>query len=258
MAAKKRGGVARDDVVQALNRTLDVAEIADASRNGLQVAGAALVKKVALAVDACLAASQAAVKTGCQMLVAHHGLIWKEPLPITGAYGRHIRFLLEHDLNLYAAHLPLDLHPVLGNNAGLARLLLLRQIQPFGEYHGRAIGFKGVLPHACAVNELADKLDSALGGKSVVLPFGSKNIRTVGIVSGGAPEQLAEAIAKKLDCYITGESSHVCHHQALESGMNVIFAGHYHSEKPGVQALGRWLNRRFGLETVFLDLPTLV
>jgi dinuclear metal center YbgI/SA1388 family protein len=192
------------------------------------------------------------------MVVAHHGLIWNTPRRLTGAHGRHVRFLLDQGISLYAAHLPLDLHPTLGNNAGLARLLGLVRRKPFGRYHDRVIGFQGVLPRPRTIRDLAAGLDRALGGRSVLLPFGRRMIRSVGVVSGGAAEELAEAIEKDLDCYITGEPIHACHHLALEAGINVIFAGHYHTEKPGVQAVGRWLARRFGLETVFLDLPTVV
>lgn len=258
MKKNKTRSVLRSDVVQALNKVLNVANIDDASQNGLQVEGIARITKVGLAVDGCLAASQAAAKAGCQMLVVHHGLIWNRPLPITGAYGRHIRFLLAHDLNLYAAHLPLDIHAVLGNNAGLARLLSLRSRKPFGMYNGLEIGFEGTLPKPRTIKELAAKLDASLGVQSVLLPFGPKKIRSVAVVSGGAAGELGEAVEKGIDCFITGEPDHVCHHQALESGINVIFAGHYHTEKLGVQAAGKWLAQRFGLETVFLDLPTLV
>lgn len=258
MAIKSKKNVSRDVLVKALDRILNAANIPDDSANGLQVEGAARVHRVGLAVDACMAASNLAVKKGCDFLVAHHGLIWRKPIRLVNAFGRHVRFLHAHDINLYAAHLPLDLHPGLGNNAELSRIVGLRDIKPFGWYRDRCIGFQGMLAKSRTIRNLADDLDNALGGRSVLLPFGRSVIRTVGIVSGGAAEELGEAIEKGLDCYVTGEPGHICHHLALEAGINVIFAGHYHTEKPGVQAIGKWLSKRFGLETVFLDLPTLV
>jgi dinuclear metal center YbgI/SA1388 family protein len=209
-------------------------------------------------VDASLATYRRAVEAGCQMLVVHHGLIWNGLARVTGTVHRHLEYLLGHRLNLYASHLPLDLHPRVGNNARLAAILGLKGLVSAFEYHGFNIGCRGRLRNPLAVREIADRLAAAIGGRPLVLPFGKKKNRTVGLVSGGGAEGLGQAISMGLDCYVTGEPAHYNHHQAVEGGLNVIYAGHYETETVGVRALGRVLERRFRVKTAFLHVPTRV
>jgi dinuclear metal center YbgI/SA1388 family protein len=248
----------RDRIVRFLDSHLDPDGMADASCNGLQIEGAETVSTVGLAVDASLEAYAAAVRAGCQMLIVHHGLIWHGLKAVSGVNGRHVRYCIEHGLNLYASHLPLDRHPVCGNNARLARVLCCRSIKPAFAYKGVTIGCQGTLatPMTCA--DIAARLESVIGGTSTLLPFGKKKNRRVGIVSGGAADSLADAIDMGLDCYVTGEPAHHNHHQAKEAGINAVFAGHYHTEKPGVMAVGQLLARRFHVGVTFIDIPTIV
>ena len=133
----------RDELIVYLDKTLRVKEIEDTSQNGLQVEGPEEVTKVALAVDSCQASFEAAVTGGAQLLVVHHGLFWDKPLRLVGPLFQRAKTLIEGGCGLYAAHLPLDLHPEVGNNAELARLLELKETRAFGEYHGNQIGLGG-------------------------------------------------------------------------------------------------------------------
>lgn len=175
---------------------------------------------------------------------------------IRGACYRQVQFLIEHGLNLYAAHLPLDRHGTLGNNAGLAALLSLKRTVPFGLYKGMTIGYEGSLPRAIALDAIVATLCRELDTECTVLPFGKKTVRRIAIVSGGGGDALAEAIDRGVDLFVTGEPDHKNYHEALEAGINVVYAGHYHTEKPGVQAVGRALTKQFALEAVFIDVPT--
>lgn len=255
---KKASSISRDEITLFLDRELRTTEIRDSSCNGLQVQGAPFVSKIGLAVDACIAAYEQAVEKGCGMLIAHHGIIWDGLRSITGKNYKHVKFLLDHDLNLYASHLPLDLHPKLGNNAGLAAILGLGRLKPFGNYKGTMIGFEGVLSNERSLDNIVGTLCEKLDAECTVLPFGDKSIKRVAIVSGGASGELAEAIDKGIDCYVTGEPGHANYHEALEAKINVIYCGHYHSETPGVKALGKLIENQFGIETVFLDIPTVI
>ena len=255
---EKMGQVDTRELVAFLDEHLRREQIPDTSRNGLQVQGADTVQRVGLAVDACLASYEAAVAAGCELLVVHHGLIWEGLGAITGPVYRQVKYLVENDLNLYAAHLPLDLHPQSGNNIRLARLLDIADPKPFGAYKGIDIGFRGSLPEPLPVPRLADRLRERIGGPNQVLPFGPERVSTVGIVSGGGSECMNEAIRKGIDCLITGEAQHWNHHRALEGAIHVIYAGHYHTETLGVEALGELLEQRFGVTSQFLDIPTLV
>ena len=248
--------VALGTLVRFLDKELRIKKITDLSRNGLQVEGTENVRRVGLAVDACKEAYEAGARKNCQMIIVHHGMIWGGVPYITKSVYRQLRFLFDHGINLYAAHLPLDLHPKYGNNAQIADVLRVRRRKPFGDYKGTLVGCEGMLPSATGIRALSVRLEKTLGGKNVVLPFGRPDIRRVGIMSGRATDILAEAIEKGLDCFITGETRHEHYHTAKEAGINVIYCGHYYSEKVGVMALGTLLKKKFGIETVFLDIPT--
>jgi dinuclear metal center YbgI/SA1388 family protein len=248
----------RDLIVKYLNTFLEIEKIKDSSCNGLQVQGLKSIKRIGLAVDACMAAYKKAAAKKCQMVIVHHGLIWNGLTSIRGAEYEQVRYLLEHGLNLYAAHLPLDMHPEVGNNIMLAKALKLSSVKPFGKYKDNFIGYEGVLPAPYTLDGLGRACKRILGGSFSTLPFGKKKCRTIAIVSGGGSDAIPEAIDKGIDCFVTGEPSHWNHHAALESRLNVLYLGHYHSEKPGVKALGKKLEKEFDVETMFVDEPTKV
>jgi dinuclear metal center YbgI/SA1388 family protein len=244
---------------QALRSILaiDTMRGSDPSINGFQVERRTQeVSRVACAVDACMESFRRAVEWKADVLFVHHGLFWGHESPITGSHGERIRFLIENDLALYAAHLPLDMHPQLGNNAQMARALALEGVRPFGNYHGTNIGVSGRLPEPATVGSVCETLFGGRGEALSVLPFGPEQVETVAVVSGGAPKLLGEAIRKGIDLFITGDASHTVYHEALEAGTNVVFGGHYLTEVWGVRAVGSYLAAEFGLETTFLDVPT--
>lgn len=251
-------GAKRDEIVKFLDATLDIANIPDTSRNGLQVAGCEAISKVGLAVDACIDTYKKAVENGCQMLITHHGLVWDGIKYVTGRNYNHIKYLIVNDLNLYAVHLPLDMHGELGNNIALARLLSLKSILPFGEYKGAVIGFMGDMARPQKASDIAAIMRKKLGGPATILPFGKRLNKKIGIVSGGGAFALSEAIAKGLDCYITGEGDYSNYHAAKEAGINVIYLGHYYTEQLGVEAIGMLLKKKFGIGAIYIDLRPLV
>ena len=250
--------IERTTLVNYLDSLLNIKGIADVSCNGLQVEGPAEISRIGLAVDACQGVFTRAAELGCQMVLAHHGIIWGGLKCITGPVYKQVSSLITSNVGLYAAHLPLDVHPTLGNNAVLAHMLNLEDIYPFGEYHGIPIGYAGALPEAMSAEDIGDALQKHIGGTASMLPFGKKLNRTVAIVSGGGSDALPEAIANGIDCFITGEPSHWNHHAALEAGINVIYSGHYNTETVGVRALGNHLQEIFEVDAVFIDEPTLV
>ncbi len=247
--------VARTQIVNFLNETLSVSEIADSSNNGLQVQGSDEVKKVGLAVDACLASYEQAVKEKCNMIIVHHGLIWDGMDSVTGRNFSHVKYLLDHQLSLYAAHLPLDMHAEVGNNSELVRLLSLKDVESFGDYKGTVLSFQGKLEQPMTNEELSEKLQGTLNGKSSILPFGPKKNETIAIVAGRGASMFQEAVDKGVDCFLTGEGVYEDYHLAKESGINVIYLGHYHSEQLGVQALGKLLETKFNIQTIYLNEP---
>ncbi len=236
---------------------LDVFGGTDVALNGLQVANEKdSVEKVAFAVDACLESIRRAAEWGADLLFVHHGLFWGRPLAVTGGHYQRLRALIQADLALYAVHLPLDMHPQLGNNAGLARRIGLQKLEPFGEYKGTKIGFKGILPKVMGLEQVVRVCCGSNEQGINVLPFGPEAIRTVGIVSGGAADEAYQAIEEKLDLFITGDSDHTIYHHCLEGGINVIFGGHYLTETSGVTLLAEKLKSQTDLQIRFFDIPT--
>ena len=245
------------DITTLLDRELRIADIKDApvALNGLQVENNGLVTKVALAVDGSQKTLDDAVAAGADLLLLHHGIFWSGLRPITGWWRLKIQTCLEHNLAVYAAHLPLDLHPTLGNNAGLAEGLGLTDTTPEVDYHGVSIGLAGNFPGT--VSELRECLVDLTGSvvtgvvRDPAAPAGR-----VAVCSGGAGEEIYQMHAKGYRCYITGEENHWVRNAAQDMGVDILFAGHYATETFGVKSLGRLLERTFGLPTVFIDNPT--
>ncbi len=242
----------------SLDRLLRTAAVPDSSRNGLQVESRRPVRVVAGAVDASLASFEAAVLAGADLLIVHHGLFWGEDPVFDPLVLRRVRRLVDYGLSLYASHLPLDLHPVLGNNAGLARALGLKSLRRFGEYHGQRIGFGGTLPRELTVEQLATRLGRALGKRPKVWSSGARHrmVRRVAVVSGGAGDMAPAAAAEGYDAFISGEAGHSAYHPCRESGIPVVLGGHYATETFGVKNLLKWVGKTFGVQTVFLDIPS--
>lgn len=229
----------------------------DISLNGLQVGPAEQeVRRVAVAVDACMASFEAAAALDADLLLVHHGLFWGRPLAISGAHYERIKFLLDHGISLFAVHLPLDAHPQVGNNAVMARLLGLSHVRPFAKWKGLDVGCSGELPEPENAEALAKKLGFSVAGGLKILPFGPKDIRRVAIVSGGAADDVYEAMDEGMDAFITGECEHQVYHDCEERGITMICGGHYDSEVFGVQAVGTMLQEELGLAVSFVAIPT--
>jgi len=249
--------VTRDRLTAYLDSRLGIADFPnDASANGLQFEGAETVRRVAVAVDACRDTFRRAARAKAEMLIVHHGLLWG-PIPgIRGSLKERFRLLFENDISLYACHLPLDAHPVLGNNALLLKELSLAKKGPFGAYHGKTIGWWGRAARSVSLQRFTARIERRLKTRCTVLPFGPEKIRDVGVVSGGGGSTLFEAESMGLDTVLTGEPSHPLYTFAEEVGLNVIFAGHYATETRGVRAVGEELKRKFRLPVTFIDHPT--
>ncbi|MCL2244664.1 MAG: Nif3-like dinuclear metal center hexameric protein [Treponema sp.] len=229
----------------------------DNSMNGIQVDNdGADVKKIAFAVDAAMETFEQAAAVNAGMLFVHHGMFWGTPLRLVKCYRERIKFLLDHNICLYAVHLPLDQHPKFGNNAVLAELLGLENTEPFGLYHGRKIGYKGTFSIPVTVDEAVKKINFMCRPPLGVLPFGKKDCTSAAVVSGGAAQNLQEAIQEGVDLFITGESSHQTYHYCLENKLNMIAAGHYSTEVWGLRSVMRHCAAELGMDTEFIDVPT--
>lgn len=245
-----------EELVAYLDEYLRVSEVPDypTALNGLQVANSGRVERVAVAVDAALATIEQAAAAGANLLIVHHGLFWDGNQPVTGRRYRRLRALLESDMAVYSAHLPLDAHPEVGNNAVLARALGVPSGGTFGAYRGFPLGVWGEVD--VQRSELAARLTELLRGPVQVIPGGPERIRRVGVITGGAAGEIAAAREAGLDTFVTGEAAHHNFFDATEGGINLFLGGHYATEVWGVQALARHLEERFGLPWTFVANPT--
>lgn len=244
------------ELTSYLDTYLQISEFADNSQNGLQVQGREEILRVAAAVDACQETIAAAAAGRFDLLLVHHGLFWEKPEKIVGAHFRRVKKLIESEVNLYCAHLPLDAHPEVGNNAVLARRLGFEPAAGFGNHHGRDIGCIAEAKAAISPTEFLQRLQATLGNAVRADFFGTSAIQRLAIVSGGGAFLLPHAVAAGVDAYLTGEPSHSRYHFCKENHFNVVYGGHYATETFGVIALAQHLEAKFHLPYQFLDFPT--
>ncbi len=245
----------KSELLSALADKLSIESFHDHSNNGLQVdSRRGEIRKVVSGVDATLPLFKAAAEAGADLVICHHGISWDASLKrITGLNYEIVKFLMDHDLALWACHLPLDAHPELGNNAQLCDALGLADRKPFGKYDGQLLGFSGKLPEPLSREGFADLLRAKIGPRLNMAPFGAERIETVGVVSGGAASMADQAADAGLDAYVDGEIDLVAYNLCLQRGLNLFAAGHYATERFGIRAVGDWLAAAFGVEHRFVD-----
>jgi dinuclear metal center YbgI/SA1388 family protein len=243
-------------IVSCADEHLRIHEIDDwvNALNGLQFENSGNVTKIGAAVDASARTIDLAVERGVNLLIVHHGLFWPGLQPITGGRRRMLEQILHHDLALYSAHLPLDIHSVLGNNAQLASALGFENTEPFFETKGQSIGLKTQtqIPR----EELARRLEQSLGSPVKMFGAGPAQTKSIGLMTGGAGSEIYAVARHGIDTFITGEAPHWAAVAAEELGINLLLGGHYATETFGVKALAAHLSDRFNLPWEFLDSPT--
>lgn len=254
-------------ITEYLDQYLRVGEIPDEINavNGLQVENRGEVGGIVAAVDATMATIEGVIATleagnPPPLILVHHGLLWDGNVPMTGRRYRRIAALLDNDIPLYAAHIPLDVHPDVGNNAVLAERLGMQVEGWFGSYRGIAMGVWGQVPGSLLTREAValelDRVLHTLKGSATLIPGGPEKPSRIGIITGGAGNMIGQARDAGVDTFITGEGPHHTFFDAMEWGLNLIYAGHYATETLGVQAMASHLGEHFDLEWEFHDHPT--
>lgn len=249
-------------IAEFLDGTLNILGIPDypGAVNGLQLSNSGAVRRVATAVDFSSATIRGAIHADAQLLIVHHGMFWGGVQPITAHRRERLRLLLEHDIAVYSTHLPLDIHPRLGNNALLARRLGLTPSGGFAHYQGVEVGLSGTteIP-TCTLAERAGELSREFRGTLVSTPFSqSRTTQRWGMCTGSGADSstLREAADRGLDTLIVGEGPHHSAVEAMELDIVVLYAGHYATETFGVRALGEELTTKFGVPPSFIDVPS--
>ena len=244
------------DIVSYLEGFLRIGEVGDWDNalNGLQIENSGRVTRIGAAVDISTRVFTEAARQNVDLLIVHHGLFWPGLQPIRGALCRQLRLGFESNIALYSAHLPLDIHPRVGNNAQLAAALGLKSTQPFLEEKGQPVGVK--VRTSLARSELVRKLQKTLNGPVKSFLFGPKQTRTIGIVTGAAGSEIYRVAEENIDTFVTGEAPHWAAVAAEELCVNLLLGGHYATEVFGVKALAAHLSKRFRVPWEFIDCPT--
>ena len=255
-AIQARAMASLQEIVAFLDAELRISEIPDYSGavNGLQLENGGTVTKVAAAVDASLPVVEAAVAEGADLLVVHHGMFWQGAQPLTRVFYRKIKTAMDGGLAIYSAHLPLDVHPELGNNALMMKAMGFEVDGTFMPSKGIELGLVATVD--VGREDLVERVRKAVGGGVHLCPGGPERVKKLGLVTGGAGSEVAVAAAAGIDTFISGEGPHWSYPLAEELGINVLYAGHYATETFGVKALGTRLAADFGLASCFIDHPT--
>ena len=243
------------ELEQLINQKLSSDKINDYAPNGLQVEGKTEIKKIITGVTASQALIDYAITQNADAILVHHGYFWKSENPcIRGMKGKRIKALLVNDINLYGYHLPLDVHPELGNNAQLAKLLDIENLQPL-EKGAVSIPVWGELKEPMTGENFAKKIEKVLNRKPLIcIENGPHLIRKIGICTGGGQGYIDIAAEQGCDAFITGEVSEQTIHSAREQGLHFFAAGHHATERYGIKALGEWLAKEYGFDVEFKDI----
>jgi dinuclear metal center YbgI/SA1388 family protein len=247
---------ALSEIVSYTDDFLRIREVGDWDNvlNGLQIQNSGQVMRIGAAVDISTRILTEAAKENVDLLIVHHGLFWPGLQPIRGTLHRQLRLAFEKEIALYSAHLPLDIHPKIGNNALLVAELGLKLAQPFLEEKGQPVGLK--MRASVPRSEIVRKLQRVLHGPVRVFGFGPKQARAIGIITGAAGSEIYRVAEENIDTFITGEAPHWAAVAAEELGMNLLLGGHYATEVFGVKALAAHLSKRFTVPWKFIDCPT--
>lgn len=238
-----------------LDQLLEIHQFKDYCPNGLQIEGREQVQKIITGVTANQALIDQAIAENADAILVHHGFFWKgEAQSIVGMKYKRIKALIENGINLYAYHLPLDVHPEFGNNAQLAKLLGITDRRPLEPWDKRSVGRVGKFDLALTPDQLSARIESVLSRKPLHIDGGKKEIKSIAWCTGGGQDYINIAAEQGVDAFISGEISERTVHIAREMGIHYYAAGHHATERYGVQALGQWLNDELALDVSYIDI----
>ncbi len=240
-----------------LNNYLSIHQFKDYGPNGLQVEGKKAISKIAYAVSADLETIQEVVKLKADVLIVHHGLFWRgQEKTLTGAFGKRVKLLMQHDISLIGHHLPLDAHPKAGNAASIAKKINLTSLAPFGEPQKMPLGVKGVFKKPLSQEQLKEKLAAILQHEVLLAPpFNDphKKIKSLGIITGGASGYWKLAKEQNLDAFLTGELREYDWYDAREADVALFAGGHSATEQFGVQELKKIIEEKYQVKGIYIS-----
>jgi len=240
----------RDDIIRACNEELQIADFRDYGPQGMQVEGKQEVRKIVTGVSVSVEFFEKAIAAEADMILVHHGILWdKESHVLKGSFKKRLLLLLQNDMTLAGYHLALDAHPEFGNNAAALKALGAQELEEFD-----GIGYQATIPES-SITDLKSKIESLYKAEPLCFCHGPEKIKRIAVCSGGASRQIYTAIENNLDAFITGEAAEASLHLAKENHIHFVAAGHYNSERLGIQNLGSFLQQAFDVEVEFIEVP---
>ncbi len=248
--------VSLKEVVDFLDQTLNTAGISDypGAVNGLQLENGGEIGRIVSAVDASLPVIEAIAEGGPGLLIVHHGMFWQGVQPVSGALYKKLKIAMDAGLAIYSSHLPLDIHPVFGNNVIMARELGMKSIVPILSHKNVILGVQGTWEGSR--QSFLDRMKEVLGGSVHLCPAGPEKISKIALITGGAGSEVAKIAGLGVDTFVTGEGPHWSYPLAEEFGINLFYGGHYATETFGVKAIAQELSKHFQVPWQFHDHPT--
>lgn len=243
------------EIMEYMNHYLNIDQFDDFAPNGLQVEGAKDIYKILFAVSASHELFQMAKNENADAIVVHHGMFWdNEPKVVTGILKERLKLLLDNNISLFGYHLPLDAHNVVGNNIQIGKLFDFDLVKPFRKYQNNHLGIIGLFNQEKSVENITQIISNEINRNFQIYQFGNPSIKSIGIISGAAPDAVREIAMENIDLYLTGESTEWVYHFAKESKIHYVAAGHYATERFGVKALAKIVESQFQVETQFVDI----
>ncbi len=240
------------EIIQFCEEYLKVENFEDGCHNGLQIEGAPKVGKIITGVTLSQKLIETAIKKRAKMILVHHGIFRDalgNPPIVKGVYKNRIKLLLENNINLAAFHLPLDAHPLIGNNISLCRALGIKDVKPMD------VGFVGELDEQIKFADFVEVVKEKLEADLTVIPAGTRKVQRIGVISGGSSPEYIQAVEEAADVYICGDLRENIVREVEEVKLNLINAGHYNTEKLGIKNLGELIAKKFGIKHEFIDIP---
>jgi dinuclear metal center YbgI/SA1388 family protein len=241
------------DLIEYLDKEIQINSVKDLFQNGLQFQGNSEINKVGVCVDITLSSIKNAIEGGCNILISHHPLIFDPPKVINGLLAEKIKLLTKQNISIYVAHYPIDTHKKYSHSRLISDELSMYGINEFGKHEDLIFGVSGNLRKKMNLSELKNLVDKKIHAGCLMFPYGKKEISSISIISGGGGFAVEEAKMKEIDCYITGEMKHHELTIAKDLGINVLLAGHYETEKLGMEKLSYSITKKFKIECVFVE-----
>lgn len=249
--------ISDSSIIKFLDDYLDIKNIEDDSNNGVQVDSASDIGKIGFSVDARKDTIKEAVQEDCDLLVTHHGIIWGGLERVTDLNYEIINNLISNNVGLYTAHLPLDIHPEIGNNSSIVNIVNGNQVETFYEYNGSEIALLGDFDHPRDLHKISEDLEIELDHEIDLVNLGPDEINKFAVLTGDGGKIVESAVEKGADLLITGERDYTAYNKAKDYDINIIFGGHYSTETLGLKNLKNIIEEKFGIDTIFINRKTI-